>query len=44
MSLSSRPLTMRIIEWTRQGVVNFNGSCEDYLRSQGLGYGKPVSA
>jgi len=37
-------LATRIVELTPRGAVNFNGGYDDYLRSQGLEYGRQVSA
>jgi len=37
-------LATRIVELTPRGVINFNGSYEDYLRSQGMDHRKQASA
>ncbi len=37
-------LATRIVELTPRGVVNFNGSYDDYLRSQGVEYAKSATA
>jgi ATPase subunit of ABC transporter with duplicated ATPase domains len=37
-------LATRIVELTPRGIVNFNGSYDDYLRSQGVDYAKTATA